>query len=68
MPLIHGVDGFGQFSATILVDAAGVDPDVFQIVSLSLLTAVEELLIAILVTWGYAKHVLEADFFGTPYL
>jgi hypothetical protein len=28
VPFVHGVDRFGQFSAAVLVNAAGVDPDI----------------------------------------
>jgi len=42
----HGVNGFERFGAAGLIDAAGIDPDVAQIVVFSLLATIQKFLIA----------------------
>jgi hypothetical protein len=48
IPAEHRVDRFLKFLAVCLVDAAGVYPKIFQTIALSLLSAKEDLLIALL--------------------
>ena len=47
IPPIHGIDGLGQLCTASLIDAASVNPQPLVSVLLSLLTAPEDLLIAI---------------------
>ena len=65
IPLVHGIDGLRELYTALLVDTAGVHPQPLIPVLLSLLTAIENLPIAITLAYFFPLllvHSCELDY------
>ena len=66
IPLLHRVDGLRKLCAAALVDAAGIDPEEFQVLTQRLLTALFDLVKSRFGTVLVSLHVRETDHFMFP--